>query len=115
MRGYHVKIQYPLQSPVGCVEALLRILKRCWNLDTFRTSGRRLRAGSDDDVTDVSAMTDVSAVTAVSTVTAVTTMTTVTAMTAVTLRVRHELQHVTWDSFYRSPQKGPKGSINIHS
>ena len=67
------------------------------NLDTFRTSGRRLRAGSDADVTDVSTVTVV---------------TTVTAMTAVTW---HELQHVTWDSFYRSPQKGPKGSIKIHS
>jgi hypothetical protein len=57
----------------------------------------RLRAGSDADVTDVSTMTVV---------------TTVTAMTAVTW---HELQHVTWDSFYRSPQKGPKRIIKHHS
>jgi len=33
------------------------------NLDTFRTSGRRLRAGSDADVTDVSTVTIVTTVT----------------------------------------------------
>ena len=63
------------------------------HLSDFGPAGR-LRAGSDAGVTDVSAVTDVTAETAVSTVTA---------MTAVTLRVRHELQHVTLDSFYRSP------------
>ncbi len=31
--------------------------KAVLNLDTFRTSGRRLRAGSDADVTDVSTVT----------------------------------------------------------
>ena len=45
---------------------------RCSSLHTFPTSGRRLRAGSDADVTDVSTVTVV---------------TTVIAMTAVT---RHE-------------------------
>ncbi len=33
------------------------------NLDTFRTTGRRLRAGSDVDVTAVSTVTTVTAVT----------------------------------------------------
>ncbi len=79
------------------VEALLRIPKRCCNLDTFRTSGRRLQAGFDADVTDVSTVTVV---------------TTVTAMTAVT---RHELQNVTWDSLYRSPQIGTEKIIKHHS
>ena len=72
------------------------------NLDTFRTSGRHLRAGSDADVTGVT------------TVTAVTTVTTVTAVTAMTTVTRHELQHVTWDSFYRSPQIGTE-RLNTHS
>jgi hypothetical protein len=75
------------------VEALFEDPEAVLNLDTFRTSGRRLRAGSDVDVTDVSTVTVV---------------TTVTAMTAVT---RHELQHVTWDSFYRSPQIGTERLI----
>jgi hypothetical protein len=80
------------------VEALLRIPKRCCNLDTFRTSGRRLRAGSDADVTDVSTVTVV---------------TTVTAMTAVTW---HELQHVTCaelcSSLFRSLVFIPGSSFN---
>ena len=66
------------------------------NLDTFRTSGRRLRAGSDADVTDVSTRLHRDRRDHRN--------------TAITLRVgheatslrRHELQHVTWD-FFRSP------------
>ncbi len=57
------------------MEALFEDPEAVLNLDTFRTSGRRLRAGSDADVTDEPAVTAVIAVTAV---------------TAVTLRVRHD-------------------------
>ncbi len=41
----------------GVIGSIFEDPEAVLNLDTFRTSGRRFRAGSDADVTDVSTVT----------------------------------------------------------